>query len=98
MPPQLSRIPTREERAAAHLAADRAATRAAWRSTLVGALICFLWMAVGLYGLGWSMHVTDEKTGKLLFWGSLTIANSGILSTIYWVVRKAEARGDMGSP
>ena len=97
MPPERRPILTREERAAAHIAADRAATRDARRSTLLGALISFLWMALGLYGLGWSLHVTDERTGKLIFWGSLVIANSGIVATIYWVVRKAEARGDMGS-
>ena len=88
---------TREERAKAHLVADRAATRDAWRSTLLGAVVCLVWMALGLYGLGWSLHVTDERTGNLIFWGSLVIANSGIVATIYWVVRKAEHRGDMGS-
>jgi hypothetical protein len=91
------KVPTREERAAAHIALDRAATRDAWRSTITGALICLLWMAIGLYGLGWSFHVTDERTGNLLFWGSLVIGNSGIVATIYWVVKKAEARGDIGS-
>lgn len=91
-----AKIPTREERAQAHLATERAATRDARRSTLLGALICFLWMALGLYGLGWSLHVTDERTGRVIFWSALIIANSGILATIYWVVRKAEARGDVG--
>lgn len=96
MPPERETIPSPEDRAQAHLAAERAARRDAWRSTLLGSVICFGWLALGLYGLGWSFHVTDERTGRILFWSSLIVGNSGILATIYWVVRKAEARGDLG--
>jgi hypothetical protein len=90
-------IPTPEERAEAHLEAERLANRDARRSLFIGAAMCFVWLAVGLYLLGWAMHVTDAKLGMVFFWSGLVIGNSGIVLSIIWTVRRAESRGDLGS-
>ena len=90
-------IPSREERAAAYLAADDAANRDARRTMLIGAGLCFAWLLVGLYIFGWSMHVNDQATGMVFFWAGLLVGNAGILLTVAWVVRRMTARGDFGS-
>jgi hypothetical protein len=92
------RVPTKEERAATLQVAEREAGRDARRALFIGAAMCLVWLAVGLYLLGLSVHVTDQKIGNLLFWLGLVVGNSGILLSIVWTVRRAEARGDYGPP
>jgi hypothetical protein len=89
-------IPTPEERAQAHLEAEDQANRDARRTLFIGAGVCLVWLAIGLYLLAWAMHVTDEKIGRLLFWSGLILGNTGIVATIAWTIKKAEARGDLG--
>jgi hypothetical protein len=87
---------TREERVEAHLEAERLARRDSLRTLLIGAVLCFAWLAIGLYILGWSMHTTDAKLGSIFYWSGLVLGNAGILGTIAWVVKRAESRGDLG--
>lgn len=87
---------SKAERAERYRQAERLATRDARRAMFIGAAVCLFWLLVGLFLMGWSWHVTDHQTGMIFFWSSLIVGNSGILATIVWTVRKAEARGDLG--
>ena len=89
-------IPSPEERAEARFKSERLADRDARRSLLIGAGLCLVWLTIGLYLLGWAVHVTDQKLGYILFWSGLIFGNSGIVAMIAWTVRKAAARGDLG--
>jgi hypothetical protein len=78
------------EREAAELEANRARRRDLVRA---GAL-CVVWMLVGVYLLGWSVHTTDERYGWLAFYGGLIVGNGGMVFTLLAAYRRGEERGD----
>ena len=78
------------EREAAELEANRARRRDLVRT----AAVCVVWMLVGVYLLGWSVHTTDERYGWLAFYGGLIVGNGGIVLTLLAAYRRGEERGD----
>ncbi|MEA3247533.1 MAG: hypothetical protein U9Q74_15375 [Gemmatimonadota bacterium] len=89
------RIPTKEERAAELLRAERVAWRDRLKDAIRTGLECFAWCAVGLFLVGYAVHVTDEKTGQVAFYGGLVIGNSGIVASLYFAFLRARDRGDV---
>ena len=79
------------QREAAELEANRAVR---WTLVRCGAM-CFAWMLVGLYLLGWSAHTGDEQYGRIAFYSGVIVGNAGILYTLLATYRRLEKRGDL---
>jgi hypothetical protein len=77
-------------REAAEIEADRIRRRDMIRT----AAACVMWMLLGLYLLGWSMHTTDHRYARAAFYGGVIIGNAGIISTLLRAYRRGEQRGD----
>jgi hypothetical protein len=77
-------------REAAEIQAERDRRRAMVRA---GAL-CVMWMLIGLYLLGFSMHTTDERYARPAFYVGVIVGNAGILFTLLRAYRRGEERGD----
>ena len=75
--------------------AELEAARARRRELIRGATLCFAWMALGLYLLGWSVHTTDFLYGRIAFFGGLIVGNAGILFALFSTYRRLEKRGDL---
>ena len=93
MPPHITRIPTDGERAAALLREEAAVRSHLLGVFLRGVVLCFLWMAVGLYLIAWAVHTTDEGLGAIAFWGGLLVGNAGILITLGVTYSRAMEEG-----
>jgi hypothetical protein len=93
MATQRVHIPTREERAARLHAIEREASRVARRAYLGVILVCFLWMGLGLYLMGWAFHTTDDGAGRILFLAGVLVGDVGILATVLFAYSRAQRHG-----
>src|SRR5437868_6068679 len=87
-----------EEMIERHAAAHRIGARLrfwAWFRTL---LLCWFWLLLGMFLVGWSFHPTHAVLGHIAFWLGLAVGNGGFLFTLIAAWRAAEARGDYGGP
>ncbi len=90
MPPSalLDQMATRRREEAR--AADRDRTRDFVRTGLE----CVGWCAIGLLGIAWAVHTTDEALGTMAFWGGFGVGNGGWLFSVLGAYRRGERRGD----
>ena len=58
------------------------------------AVQCVLWVLLGLFLLGWSMHTTDMALGRVAFYAGLGVGNGGWLFTVLAAYVRGEKRGD----
>ncbi|HEX4934147.1 MAG TPA: hypothetical protein VFV33_13250 [Gemmatimonadaceae bacterium] len=93
MPPNFTRLPTPEERAAELAATEREVRRQIRWVYARAAVLCLLWMAIGLALVGWAVSTTDESSGLVAFWGGLFVGNVGILGTLFVTFNRAVAEG-----
>ena len=93
MPAQRIPVPTREERAARLHAIEREAKAVLRRAYVAVILVCFFWMGLGLYLLGWAFHTTDQATGRLFFLAGILVGDVGILATILFAYNRAQRNG-----
>ena len=93
MPPTRTRLPTPEERAAELAATERAVRREIRWVYARAAVLCLVWMVIGLALVGWAVNTTDEQSGLIAFWGGLLIGNVGILATLFVTFNQAVAEG-----
>lgn len=84
-----------EEMARVREAAEAEAERGRRRELVRAGLLCIVWMLIGLYLLGWSMHTSDEHYGRIAFYSGVIVGNAGILSTLLDCYRRLEKRGDL---
>ena len=84
-----------EEMARVREAAETEAERGRRRELVRTGLLCIMWMMIGLYLLGWSMHTTDEHYGRIAFYSGVIVGNAGILYTLLDCYRRLEKRGDL---
>jgi fatty acid desaturase len=77
-----ARRPTPEERARELLALERQFTREERLATARTIGACFLWLVLGLYLLGLSVHLTDKRYAYTAFWAGLLVGNGGILFSL----------------
>ena len=68
-------------RAADDAAPARAVRSRAWFWVRV-LLLCWVWCALGLFLLGWSVHTTSHYYGTIAFWAGLGLGEGGILFTL----------------
>jgi len=66
-------------------AAERRAQRRDRWALAVAGLACVGWSLLGIFLIGWSLHTTDERLGRVAFWGGLLVGNAGILYTLLGV-------------
>ncbi len=93
MPASRSRLPTPEERAAELAETEREVHRQIRWVYARAAVLCLVWMVVGLALVGWAVSTTDESSGLIAFWGGLLIGNVGILATLFVTFNRAVAEG-----
>lgn len=83
-----------EEMGRAREAAEIEADRIRRRDMIRTGAACVMWMLLGLYLLGWSMHTTDDRYARAAFYGGVIIGNAGIIFTLLRAYRRGEQRGD----
>ncbi|MFN2567389.1 MAG: hypothetical protein ABR499_20520 [Gemmatimonadaceae bacterium] len=83
-----------EEMARAREAAELEAERVRRRDMVRTGALCVMWMLIGLYLLGWSMHTTDDRYARLAFYSGVIVGNTGIVFTLLRAYRRGEERGD----
>lgn len=79
-----------QQREREHLAAERDKLRDYVRS----ALLCIVWLLVGLVLIGYALHTTDELIGRISFWAGLIVGNVGMVTTLARAYLRGERRGD----
>jgi uncharacterized membrane protein YcjF (UPF0283 family) len=84
----------REELQRRHSAAHYDARRDTRRDFVRTALSCWGWMLAGLAMVAWSIHTSDERYARAVFWAGLGVGNAGIIFSILRFYRRGEARGD----
>lgn len=84
-----------EEMARVREAAEAEAERGRRRELVRTGLLCVMWMMIGLYLLGWSMHTSDEHYGRIAFYSGVIVGNAGILYALLDCYRRLEKRGDL---
>jgi hypothetical protein len=89
IPPEL-----REELQRRRFAEHREAGRDTLRDYLRTALECIAWCILGLAMIAWSIHSTDQRYAKAIFWAGLGVGNGGIIFSILGLYRRGESRGD----
>ena len=52
------------------------------------------WCVLGLAGIAWGVHTTDEALGQMAFWGGVGVGNVGWLFSVLGAYRRGERRGD----
>lgn len=72
----------------------RAANRDRTRDFIRTGLECMGWCAIGLLGIGWAVHTTDEALGQVAFWAGMGVGNAGWLFSVLGAYRRGERRGD----
>jgi hypothetical protein len=87
-------IEIREELQRRRLAEHRAAERDKRWDYLRTALQCWGWCLAGIAMIAWSLHTTDERYARAVFWAGLGIGNAGMIFSILGLYRRGEARGD----
>ncbi len=87
-------IPTREERSEQLRKSEREATRDARRDAIGTIAWCFLWMVLGLFIFGSSMHSTDQTWAPILALVGLLVNNVGVLVTLGLWFHRGQKRGD----
>jgi hypothetical protein len=83
-----------EEMGRAREIAEREADRVRRRDMIRTGALCVVWMLLGLYLIGWSMHTTDERYASAAFYAGWIIGNAGIIFTLLDAYRRGEQRGD----
>lgn len=83
-----------EEMALTREAAELRAERDRRRDMVRTGAMCLVWMLIGLYLLGWSMHTTDDRYARPAFYAGVIVGNAGIVSTLLRAYRRGEQRGD----
>lgn len=83
-----------EEMARAREAAELEAERVRRLDTIRTGALCVMWMLIGLYLLGWSMHTTDDRYAAPAFYAGVIVGNGGIILTLLRAYRRGEQRGD----
>jgi hypothetical protein len=58
------------------------------------ALECLAWCALGLLGMGWGLHTTDELLGRGVFYAGAGVGNAGVIFALLGWYRRGERRGD----
>jgi hypothetical protein len=85
--------PTPDERAL-ELEEFEKARRSSMRSIYVRYGFEYLvWLVVGLFLLGWSMHTTDTRYASLAFWGGIGLGDGGMLMALVRARREMEKCG-----
>jgi hypothetical protein len=84
-----------EEMGRAREVAELETERARRREWIRAAALCVVWMLLGLYLLGWSMHTTDYTYGRIAFYCGVIVGNVGIIFTLLNTHRRLETRGDL---
>ena len=84
-----------EEMARVRDAAETEAERARRWELVRAAILCLVWMLLGLYLLGWSFHTDDYLYGRIAFFGGVIVGNGGIIFTLMNTYRRLEKRGDL---
>ena len=64
------------------------------RDLMRAAVLCVVWMLLGLFSIAWAFHTTDLVYGKMAFFAGIAIGNGGILFTLMAAYRRGEKRGD----
>ena len=70
------------------------AERDKWWDYLRSALLCVAWLLVGLLLIGYALHTTDERIGRIAFWAGLLVGNGGMVTTLARAYLRGERRGD----
>jgi hypothetical protein len=83
-----------EEMARNREAAELEAERVRRRDMIRTGALCVMWMVIGLYLLGFSMHTTDERYARPSFYAGVIVGNAGIVFTLLRAYRRGEERGD----
>jgi hypothetical protein len=83
-----------EEMGRVREAAEVEAERVRRRDMIRTGALCVMWMLIGLYLLGWSMHTSDDRYARPAFYGGVIIGNAGIIFTLLRAYRRGEERGD----
>jgi hypothetical protein len=83
-----------EEMARAREASELEAERIRLHDMIRTGAFCVMWMLIGLYLLGWSMHTTDDRYARLAFYGGVIVGNAGIVFTLLRAYHRGEQRGD----
>ena len=52
-----------------------------------------VWLVVGLFLTGWSLHTTDTRYAGLAFWGGIGLGDAGMLWTLIRARQDAEKLG-----
>ena len=52
-----------------------------------------VWLVVGLFLTGWSLHTTDTRYAGLAFWGGIGLGDAGMLWTLIRARHDAEKLG-----
>ncbi len=71
--------------------AERAAEHERLRLYVRGALLCFVWSFVGLFGVAYGMHTTDYAVAIRAFGAGLIAGNIGILWTVVRTAQQLDA-------
>jgi len=85
---------TREELQRRRLAEHRQAERDKRWDYVCTALQCWGWCLAGIAMIAWSLHTTDERYARAVFWAGLGVGNAGMIFSILGLYRRGEARGD----
>lgn len=91
---RIHRVPDPAERAA-QLEADERSYRARVRSRFLARVLgCAGSSAAGIYLIGLSLHMTDQRLAWVAFWSGLLVGNCGIAVTLALAYLSAEEVGD----
>ena len=55
---------------------------------------CVLWVILGLFLIGWSLHTTDAVLGAAAFYSGLGVGNAGWVFSVLAAYARGEKRGD----
>ncbi len=83
-----------EEMGRTREAAELEAERVRRRDMVCTGVMCVVWMVIGLYLVGFSMHTTDDRYARPAFYAGVIVGNAGIAFTLLRAYRRGEERGD----
>jgi hypothetical protein len=94
MPAHHARLPTPQERAVQLEAQHREHVRERRRTWLTRAVGAFGSVGVGLYLMGWGLHLRDPGWAGIAFWGGLLLGNLGVFATLLVTYLQPVADGE----